>query len=235
MSRNWQTWWNEVPAQIPESSVFEQVARTRSGEPTGEADITATAEAIVSALELSGREAVLDLCCGNGLLSRRIAAHCRKLIGVDYSYTLVARARKLHSGENIDYLLADVTRIDRTLLGQDDFDAAYMAFSFQYFDHDMAALLFQRLRALAGTHFKLFLESIPDRERIFAFYDTPERHEEYRRRKAEGTEAVGHWWTRDALTALAESEHFRCELIEQDPQRTNAHYRFDALLHLVED
>jgi SAM-dependent methyltransferase len=232
--RDWQAWWNEVPAQMPDTDFYHHVGRTVGGRATGEKDLITTSNAIISALQLVGNEIILDLCCGNGLLSKKLAAHCAKLIGVDYSVSLINIARRFNNGSNIYYVVSDVVRIGPGVIGLPQVEAAYLASAFQYFDVTAASELLSRLRAIAAPKFRLFIEGIADEERIFDFYDTSERQEEYRRRTAEGTEHIKTWWSRRALAELARSEGFNCAAIAQAPDRVCAHYRFDALLTMAE-
>jgi cyclopropane fatty-acyl-phospholipid synthase-like methyltransferase len=232
--RDWKAWWNEVPAQMPDTDLYHHVGRTVGGRANGEKDIITTSEAIISALQLTGNEIVLDLCCGNGLLSKKLAAHCAKLIGIDYSASLISIARRLNDGNNIDYVVSDVVHIGPGVIGLTEVEAAYLASAFQYFDVTAASELLRRLRAIAAPNFRLFIEGIADKERIFDFYDTPERQEEYRKRTAEGTEHIQTWWSRRALAELARSEGFECAAIAQAPDRVCAHYRFDALLTMAQ-
>jgi cyclopropane fatty-acyl-phospholipid synthase-like methyltransferase len=226
--RDWKAWWNDP--RISEADLFQQVGRTVGGVPTGEKDLETTAGAILAALRLTGNEVVLDLCCGNGLISRRIAPHCRKLIALDYSKPLIEISRRQHAGTGIEFAVADVAHLSTEDTGESYVDAIFMAHSFMFFDESQAAGLFRFLRSITDATSRLFLESIPDQDRMLNFYDTPERLQAHHKRKAEGTEIMVNWWTKDALVALANSEGFLCRPLDQNPDRINHHYRFDALL-----
>jgi SAM-dependent methyltransferase len=229
--KDWRKWWNEFPSHWPRNEVYHQVGRTVGGVPTGEPDIVATSEAILSALRPSPTEIVLDLCCGNGLVTERIAPHCGRLIGVDFSEPLIRIARS--RTPDVKFVVADVTMIDGVLLGVDRVDAAYLAFTFHNFDEEMASKLLSQLKIIAKPKFRLFLESIPDIDRIKAHYHTPERMAAHRDRKAKGTELIENWWSTNQLIAVARAEGFACELHMQGTDRVNNHYRFDALLTLL--
>jgi SAM-dependent methyltransferase len=230
--RDWKAWWNDP--KISEANLFQQVGRTVGGVPTGEKDLDATAGAILAALELTGNEIVLDLCCGNGLISRRIAPYCRKLIALDYSAPLIEIGRNQHAGSGIVFAVADVANLTLEDIGVSHIDAVFMANAFMFFDKSQAAGLFKLLRSVTGAASRLFLESIPDQDRILNFYDTPERLQAHQQRKAEGTEIMVNWWTKAALVALANSEGFFCQPLNQNPDRINHYYRFDALLTPLE-
>jgi 2-polyprenyl-3-methyl-5-hydroxy-6-metoxy-1,4-benzoquinol methylase len=74
-------------------------------------------------------ETVLDVACGNGVFSRRLAELGARVVAVDFSETFVelARARTEESGYGnaVEYLVADATDEERMLaLGEERFDAA---------------------------------------------------------------------------------------------------------------
>lgn len=72
-------------------------------------------------------EEILDVACGNGVFSRRLAALGACVVETDFSPTFVelARARTTDHAERIEYLVADAMDEDRMLaLGERRFDAA---------------------------------------------------------------------------------------------------------------
>jgi cyclopropane fatty-acyl-phospholipid synthase-like methyltransferase len=214
--------------------LYHQVGRTVGGQANGETDIVTTSEAIISTLQLSGSEAVLDLCCGNGLLTKRIAPHCLTLIGVDYSASLIDMARRINGSRNITYVVSDVVSINPRVIGLAKVEAAYLASALQYFDATVTGQLLRRLRALATQDFRFVIEGIPDKTKFYDFYNTPERLRDHLKRKAEGTEHIGTWWSQSTLDRLARSHGFNCTTIAQGGNRFCTHYRFDALLTIAD-
>jgi SAM-dependent methyltransferase len=81
-------------------------------------------------LNLKPGERVLDIACGNGLTSRRLAATGAEVVGVDFSREMIARARR-RTAENTGGLTFEV--VDATnevallALGEGQFDAALCA------------------------------------------------------------------------------------------------------------
>ena len=77
-------------------------------------------------LDLQSGERVLDIACGNGLTSRRMAARGARVVAVDFSKQMIERARS-HNTDTavIDYLILDATNYDELIaLGERSFDAA---------------------------------------------------------------------------------------------------------------
>jgi 2-polyprenyl-3-methyl-5-hydroxy-6-metoxy-1,4-benzoquinol methylase len=80
-------------------------------------------------LQVRPGEAVLDVACGNGVFSRRLAQLGARVAAIDFSEKFVelARARtgKASYGEAVEYLVTDATDEEQLLaLGEGRFDAA---------------------------------------------------------------------------------------------------------------
>jgi 2-polyprenyl-3-methyl-5-hydroxy-6-metoxy-1,4-benzoquinol methylase len=81
-------------------------------------------------LELRGGEQVLDVACGNGLTSRRLAELGARVVAFDFSAEMIARARERSPAQDdrIEYRVLDVTDEAGLLaLGERRFDAALCA------------------------------------------------------------------------------------------------------------
>jgi 2-polyprenyl-3-methyl-5-hydroxy-6-metoxy-1,4-benzoquinol methylase len=78
-------------------------------------------------LELHPGERVLDIACGNGLSSRRLAAMGAEVVALDFAEEMIAFAleRTTEHAERIEYLVLDATDQAALLaLGEGQFDAA---------------------------------------------------------------------------------------------------------------
>ena len=100
----WHTPWDD--------SLEAQVARER------DTNLDEAINYIVRRLELTKDDVVLDVCCGNGLLTKRIATHCKLVSGVDFSEILINTANSLSSADNLRYYLSDALRISKIFPGK---------------------------------------------------------------------------------------------------------------------
>lgn len=78
-------------------------------------------------LELRSGEHVLDIACGNGLSSRRLAARGAEVVAFDFAEEMIlyARERTTEHADHINYLVLDATNEGALLaLGAGSFDAA---------------------------------------------------------------------------------------------------------------
>lgn len=87
-------------------------------------------------LEVEPGERILDIACGNGVMSRRLAALGASVVATDFSEKFLERAR-MKKMERIKYCLVDATSEAELLaLGEGGFDAAVCSMALM----DMAAI-----------------------------------------------------------------------------------------------
>src|SRR5262245_34562438 len=114
-AQNWREYWNSASI-VRSESPMRQVGKTVRGEPFAESALEAIEREIVDTLAIDATDAVLDLGCGNGMVTRRIARRCRSVTGVDFSVPLLAVANAIHGAENIRYVAADITALAGDIL-----------------------------------------------------------------------------------------------------------------------
>ena len=224
--RDWRGHW-DAGAPLPDDALA-QVGRTVGGKPIDAAQMDRLVAALEEALDLRPDDVLADLCCGNGLVTVRLAKACAAVVGIDYSRELIAVARRDYAAENVRYFQRSAEEI-----GPGDFPApglnkVVMNQGLQYFDEAMLRGLLGAIEACAGRGMRLVFTDVPDVALIRAFYDTPERWAEFERHRAAGQEALGTWWSRDHLRGVLEAHGYGVE-VRVDPARFTAHYRFDVL------
>jgi len=103
-------------------------------------------------LELQAGERVLDIACGNGLSSRRLAAGGAKVVAFDLAEEMIrhARGRTREHSDRIEYRVLDATDEQELLrLGERGFDAALC--NMAQFDMAQIRPLFRALARLLRT------------------------------------------------------------------------------------
>jgi SAM-dependent methyltransferase len=231
-TRDWRTYWARAVEKAGTHDLFRQVGRTVTGAPEPEGQIEILVDSIAERLKLNKKDVVLDLCCGNGLVTARLSALCGAIIGVDYSSELIQVAKRTNSANNITYISSSVEELRALDLPPSGPTKICMNAGLQYFTEPMVDRLLALLRRLARGDLKLLFTAVPDADKLDRFYNTPERRAEYERRSAAGNEAIGTWWNRDDLISIFEGAGYVASAIDLDPTLTSAHYRFDVLAHL---
>ena len=234
---NWQTHWNDSTGSVVHGDYFQQVGRTVGGKAVPSEQLAYLVESVINALDIAPGHLVLDICCGNGQVTKRLAEHCLFVVGVDFSGPLIETAQKHFAAPNIRYIRASATDLPNELLPSDPhdvgrgFNRVALCDAMQYFSPDEMLAMLGRLRSLCRPGFAMFCGGIPDQARLRDFYNTDARRSDYEQRMArDGRDALGHWWQRQSVVDLAHRAGFDCRIIDQAAGRYTAHYRFDALL-----
>jgi trans-aconitate methyltransferase len=97
----------------------------------------AAAEILLGLLQVGPHEDVLDLGCGTGHLSRRLAAlTAGRVVGVDPSPGMIVEARTKHGGERARFEVGAAEDLDAT----EPFDAIFCSSALQWFREPARAL-----------------------------------------------------------------------------------------------
>lgn len=243
-NRDWRGYWGDVPpletAQLDDA--LKQVGKTQMGVPVGADQLDLILASIRSVLELQPTDHLVDLGCGNGLVTERVCAMVASVVGIDVSTQLIADANRFRATDSLKFEVGDFA--DPSLLeswpGEREVGSTWKWYSYEVIQHLNPEELRGFLEVVAGrfrardqaeqTSLRLFLGSIPDQNHIRSFYNTPERWALYESNLAKGVEQIGTWWQQEELEALANDVGFACEITAQDPALYTAHYRFNALL-----
>lgn len=229
--RDWRTYWAHAVENAGTGDLFQQVGRTIGGKSEPEEQVEIHVKSIANLLKLNNKDVLLDLCCGNGIVTAQLAPLCGIVIGVDYSEELIQVAKKTNSASNIAYIPSSVEDMPELDLPTTRPTKICMNAGLQYFTEPMVVRLLASLRRLARD-LELLFTAVPNSDKLEKFYNTPERRAEYERRSAAGNEAIGTWWNRHHLISIFERAGYAARAIDLDPTLTSAHYRFDVLAHL---
>lgn len=215
---NWLQFWNNIANQ---SDLKSQVGRIHDEE------IVLAATHIIQLLNINENDEVLDVCCGNGLLTKFVSQYCKNISAIDFSETLIKEAKSKSSAPNISYLLNNAKSFQ---LGE-DFDKIYLSFSFQYFEtYDEGKEVLSRLLKHSRSGTKILISDIPDKSRWGAFYNTFLKKFFYYKQKLSGNEIMGKFWSEDEMKRICYELGVKGRKIIQPSHLPYAHYRFDWLI-----
>jgi cyclopropane fatty-acyl-phospholipid synthase-like methyltransferase len=231
---NWEKYWSTYPATVRESDYFGQVGKTVHGQAISSFQFQCIVEDIVSRLDLQPDDVLLDLCCGNGIITSKLASKCRKVIGVDYSESLLSIAKRDHQSENIHYVHASIMDLDlETLSATGTFSKVLMYEALQHFSKKELRKILSITLSQATADASILIGSIPDRTRKRNFYNTPKRLIVAAWRQVTARNAIGSWWTPNEFQRISEQMKLQCQILSQNEAIHTAHYRFDALLRRI--
>ena len=227
----WRDYWEQIAS---ENDPLVQVGRSRKGVWGTEADLYVVVNHLKSILKLKKRDHLLDLCCGNGLLTRQLARHCAYTLGVDFSAGLIDHAAQHALPGRLEFAQADVCHLGQELpadLHEKTFDKILLHFSFQYLDsyvkgRDAVAEMLPRLRP-GG---QILIGDVPAQELSHRFYTTPELKLRHLLSRIKGNNMMGKFWRGSELLKIGKELGLEVQRLEQPAHLPYAHYRYDYLL-----
>lgn len=229
---NWKRKWDSYPRQFEENDFARQVESTIGGQPYGLEQIEVIVDRIASAMDLRPNDVVLDICCGNGLFTAKLAARVARIVAIDFSEPLLAIARRHHQPANVEYRLGDARGLGRLdLNGSGTFDKALMLGALQYFSKREFEEIIDDLftRPPQGLRM-LFLGSVLDQRTKWAMINSPQKKLMYSYYKLSGTDALGTFWHPSYIDAVSQRRNLDSEFFTNDHSvdEAVANFRFDA-------
>lgn len=232
---NWQKFWNGYRNEeaTTEDELLFQVGRTIDRKPISRDAYQLMIERTSQLLELQPEDLLLELCCGNGLVTFDLAERVRKINAVDFAEHLIAAAKKLKSRANIQYFCAD-SREAIEACREDNFypTKILMNAALAYFDvPDLKALLAGLLQHNQGRDFLALFTDVPNQEWMRRFYDTPERFARFtenQKRAENDNDGLGKWWDPQELRELTKDLGLEVSIRSQPEMLSN--YRMDVLI-----
>ena len=227
--KNWEEHYNTTPLHIASDDFLRQVGKTVAGKTIDKSQFDFIIESIINNLDINEYDRVLDLCCGNGLITQKISAYCNEIMGVDFSKPLIDIAKTAHSSENCDYInksILDLKSADFNF----KFSKIYMYEALQHFTSNQFETIINIISELSQPNVKIYIGSIPNKEKIWKFYNSLARKLDYLKRKILNTEAIGTWWYSNMILEKCNATGLDCTILNQNPELYTGHYRFDVLI-----
>lgn len=190
---------------------------------------------ITDQLDIGEDDDVLDVCCGNGLLTRELARHCNSVIGIDFSREALKTARDRFDAGNITYLQGDARSIGERF-DPDRFDRTYCYLAFQYFDRGDGKTVLDGMRHATKAEGAILIGDVLDARRRWRFHDSMGARIRYMIGVALNTFSDvklhdGKFWHPDEFRTVATDLGMsEVTLIEQTEELPQPSYRYDILL-----
>jgi SAM-dependent methyltransferase len=228
MTSGTKRFYEEHPKTCAADDYWGQVKRTVNGKPVPEEQIQLIVDAVDRGLELRKEDVLLDLCCGNGALSRLLFARCEGGKGVDFSETLIEIAQRNFAVPPAQtYECGDVVSYVDGEAAPERFNKALCYGSFSLLPHDKAAMLLRILRERFVNLRSFFIGNLPDKSKMHEFF----RPEAYSPGVEDDPDSlIGIWRTEAEFAALAGGAGWSVRFQRMPQHFYAAKYRFDAVL-----
>lgn len=234
---DWREFWRTYrEAEVKsESDLYYEVGKTVNQEPISEEALRESVEIVARGLSLSPDDLVLELCCGNGLMTRYLSALVARVRAVDFAERLVRHARQFRSGPKVEYFCADAVDFVHELLETREYlpSKVLLGDALGYFEPAMLGEILTSLGRLTDDHFVFMATGIPSDELKWNFYNTPERVRRYElnQEQAKNTnDGIGRWWRTAELEELATSRGLHLTTQPQPPSLSS--FRVDAVFRI---
>lgn len=229
---NWKEFWAEYRRieSIDEKDLFFQVGKTINKKIIPEVIFKEMIQDIIDKLVLSDTDVLLELCCGNGLLTLPLAQATQKVYAFDFTLHLIDAATRFKQAENIVYNIGDATTNFFECFKFDQYPNKYlMNDSLAYFTPLELDKIIERLLAYS-QNFMFYITGIPSDALKWNFYDTEERRKFYydNLNKSGANHGMGRWWHIEEIKDIADKYALDLLIFNQPAHISN--YRINALL-----
>ncbi len=226
---DWLKYWTTNPKTVGETEYQKQVDSTINGEPYPDWQFQLMVSEICNLLELEKDDVVLDLCCGNGLITIELAKKCREVVGIDFSEPLLEVANRDHRPAKVNYQHINVLNLDKMpQIASGPFNKVLMHSGLQFFRKRGLIIILRNILSLTDEGGIILLGNIPDSRKKWKFYNTHQRQRVYLLRKIIGRDAIGTWWGENFIRETCKQLNLQCEFYEQSKELHTSHYRFDV-------
>ena len=221
----WREHWLSA-SKLEDGDPQKQVARTKFGKSISDNDWSRTCEYIVKQLHPKPSDMLLDLCCGNGLLTAYLCDHVRKITAVDYSKKLLDSF--VIENRKITKVLSDALSFDYESFM---FDRVVMYYAAQHFSEGGLFIIVKKIYDSMVPGAIFLIGDIPDLHRKWNYFYKKEFREFYFSGLESGCPSVGTWYDKRFFEYLAEYIGFKeVKILDQPEFMNNSSHRFDVVL-----
>jgi ubiquinone/menaquinone biosynthesis C-methylase UbiE len=214
---------------VHSSDPMVQVGRTVSGMPVAEATLNAIITDVGCKLHLDKNDTLLDVCCGNGVLTHAFSKTCHSVVGVDVSHVQIESAKRSYSSDNIQYFECDAIALSRTV--QKRFSKVLLYFSFQYFDtYRKGERVIEEMLRVLQPNGMLLIGDVPEKERICNYYHMFYKRALYCILLCAGHAKHGKFWSIDEISSICHKNNATVRRLDQPVHLPYARYRCDFLI-----
>jgi SAM-dependent methyltransferase len=227
---NWEAYWVRRPTSFGEGEYLKQVEMTLNGEPYSDAEFQRVTSRIADRMQLGENDVLLDICCGNGVVTAELAKHCREVVGIDFSEPLLEIANRAHRPANVTYLRANALDVGSLgLESKKKFTKVLINGALHCFLPRQFRPLLENILKLSTDNFVIFLCRVPDGSRKNVFFNTFKKKVRHIYYKILRRDALGTWWDETFIRKHCADLGLRCEfyLFGDSIDLPSQHYRFD--------
>lgn len=226
---DWEKFYSHYPLTVDPKDFLKQVGHTIGGQSISPDQFTQLLLHIHGLLQLKPGDRLLDLCCGNGLITRQLAQKCSSVVGIDFSQPLLQTARTHHAADNLRYVLGNALQLNQLpeIVGR-KFDKVLIFAALQHFRRSQLDHLLRSLIELTVEGRVIVIGFVPDLGRRSSFYDTGIRRIRHAMRKLLNKDRMGTWWDKAHIVSSCERLHLHCRFDTPPAELNRGSYRYSV-------
>lgn len=222
----WRVFWTTHAHATLAEPLQIQVLRTLDKQPVSEKEFQDILNVIDERMAINQNDVVLDLCCGNGLITTHLASRCKEIIGVDFARELSLQIDQVKY-PNISVIIEDVRKVQ---FEQETFDKIIIYAGIQYLSPKESIYFFESVIKWLKKGGLFFIGDVPNQNCLWDFSNSPERQAAYFDALKNDTPLIGTWFEPQWLKNLGIYVGFKeADILPQPASLPYSHYRFDAL------
>lgn len=225
---NWERFWNDS-SQVTQADFAVQVGRTFQKAPYSKRQLEVLEHSLLSHLEASPDRALLDLGCGNGLVTSRLAPHFKRVTGLDFSRPLIEAARTHFHAPNVRYLVGSAIDLEEI---EGKYERVLLSAVLQHISPEQAREMFRRLATHLSPGARVVLSDVADGDRTWNFYRGVPGRWRYAVGVITRRPIIGYWWKPSELLDIALEMGWALSICYQSPELPNHYFRYDAILQV---
>lgn len=228
-----QDFWNNYRKEEikDEKDLFFQVGKTVNKKPVSQQIFQLTLNEIIRKLELQQTDVLIDVCCGNGLITYELANIVKEIIGIDFTQHLIEAANKYKKSININYIQADAFAFDEFIDKRNIPNKLLMNAALSYFSPQQLHFILAKMQNLSqGKAFRCLFSEVPNDALKWNFYDTEERKQFYLANKDNDNfnNGMGRWWQEEEVAQVCKT--LNLQFLVENQKSELADYRMDIII-----
>lgn len=224
-------YYEERAATAAAEDFLSPVGHTLGGKPISNEQFEIMVAELCGLLDLQPNDRVLDLCCGNGVITQHFARIAETVIGVDFSDPLIGVAKAHHQPNNVSYYVGDALNLLKTKgVEAPKFSKIVMNGALQHFSTRDFEVLIGNILAISTENPLIVLSLVPEQSKKYIFYNTPKRWFWWMRGRIRGFDPFGSWWTQNLIENACKKFGRRCQFHSHDHRLESARYRFSVVV-----
>lgn len=223
MSKYWENYWNSIDG----GNLQQSVGRTKFGRPINERDFQKELLFLKEHLKLGPSDTLVDLCAGNGLITKEVCGSVRKVYAIDFSEPLLNDF--VVNSNKINLMCHDINNFDFSKI---QFNKLIWYFSIQHFSYSEVINIIKNILDNISLGGIVYIGDIPDINKKWEFYSEPEYKKFFFDKLLNNEEHIGTCFQRDFFKFLLNylGYHGKYEILDKPEEHFNNAYRFDLLI-----